>query len=99
VTRRRTHAARGVSTEAPSLFDVADPVSVYEDTGDAFPGASPASAIAVSTLTQIVKDVVEGAFIPLWVSGEVSDFKAHRNGHWYFCLRDLSSQRPTTGCR
>jgi exodeoxyribonuclease VII large subunit len=92
VTRRRTHAARGVSTEAPSLFDVADPASVYEDTGDAFPGASPATAIAVSTLTQIVKDVVEGAFIPLWVSGEVSDFKAHRNGHWYFCLRDLSSQ-------
>jgi exodeoxyribonuclease VII large subunit len=22
----------------------------------------------------------------------VSDFKAHRNGHWYFCLRDDSSQ-------
>ena len=30
--------------------------------------------------------------MPLWVRGEVSDFKAHRNGHWYFCLRDESSQ-------
>ena len=29
---------------------------------------------------------------PLWVRGEVSDFKAHRNGHWYFCLRDRTSQ-------
>jgi exodeoxyribonuclease VII large subunit len=26
------------------------------------------------------------------VRGEVSDFKAHRNGHWYFCLRDESAQ-------
>jgi len=92
VTRRRTAPARGVPAESPSLFDGPDPELVYADVGDAFPGASPASAVAVSTLTEIVKDVVEGAFIPLWVRGEVSDFKAHRNGHWYFCLRDLSSQ-------
>jgi exodeoxyribonuclease VII large subunit len=26
------------------------------------------------------------------VRGEVTDFKAHRNGHWYFCLRDRSAQ-------
>jgi exodeoxyribonuclease VII large subunit len=56
------------------------------------PGARPESAISISTLTRIAKDVVEGAFMPLWVRGEVSDFKAHRNGHWYFCLRDESSQ-------
>ncbi|HEU4584562.1 MAG TPA: exodeoxyribonuclease VII large subunit [Gemmatimonadaceae bacterium] len=56
------------------------------------PGARPESAISISTLTRIAKDVVEGAFTPLWVRGEVSDFKAHRNGHWYFCLRDESSQ-------
>ena len=30
--------------------------------------------------------------MPLWVRGEVSDFKAHRNGHWYFCLRDEDAQ-------
>lgn len=66
--------------------------SVLDDEGDVFPGASPRSAIAVSTLTQTAKDVLEGAFIPLWVQGEVTDFKAHRNGHWYFGLRDASSQ-------
>jgi exodeoxyribonuclease VII large subunit len=46
----------------------------------------------VSTLTNTAKDVVEGAFMPLWVRGEISDFKTHRNGHWYFCLRDADSQ-------
>ena len=91
--RRRTAGARGPApVESPSLFDDAESTSVYADVGDEFPGASPASAIAVSTLTQIMKDVVEGAFVPLWVRGEVSDFKAHRNGHWYFCLRDQVSQ-------
>jgi exodeoxyribonuclease VII large subunit len=43
-------------------------------------------------LTATARDVLEGAFIPLWVRGEVSDFKAHRNGHWYFCLRDEDAQ-------
>ena len=43
-------------------------------------------------LTATARDVLEGAFLPLWVRGEVSDFKAHRNGHWYFCLRDADAQ-------
>jgi exodeoxyribonuclease VII large subunit len=60
--------------------------------GAPIPGATAASAVAVSALTETLKDVVEGAFVPLWVRGEVSDFKAHRNGHWYFCLRDQVAQ-------
>lgn len=56
------------------------------------PGATPAAATSVSALTRLVRDVLEGTFLPLWVRGEVTDFKAHRNGHWYFCLRDESSQ-------
>lgn len=59
---------------------------------DSAPGASPDSAIAVHTLTSAAKDLIEGAFPPLWVRGEISDFKAHRNGHWYFSLRDANAQ-------
>ena len=101
--RRSRSAGRGTS---PSLFDQHDRAAarvevalpepaepeIYDEVGETFPGASAGSAISVSTLTQTAKDVVEGAFIPLWVRGEVSDFKWHRNGHWYFCLRDMSSQ-------
>jgi exodeoxyribonuclease VII large subunit len=100
---KRRRAAPASSDAAPSLFETApderdllvpEPplTDFYEDVGEGFPGASASSAIAVSTLTQTAKDVLEGAFIPLWVRGEVSDFKRHRNGHWYFCLRDLTSQ-------
>lgn len=59
---------------------------------DEAPGSAPESAIAVHTLTSAAKDLIEGAFPPLWVRGEVSDFKAHRNGHWYFALRDADAQ-------
>lgn len=59
---------------------------------DHTPGGSPESPIAVHDLTSAAKDLVEGAFPPLWVRGEVSDFKAHRNGHWYFALRDAQAQ-------
>src|SRR5262249_51653380 len=50
------------------------------------------SAISIGTLTEAAREMLEGAFIPLWVRGEVTDFKAHRNGHWYFTLRDRMAQ-------
>ena len=100
MTRRR-----GPGREEPGLFESLEgappkrsrashaarspqPASVVEQ----IPGAEPSSAISVHTLTNVARDVLEGAFMPLWVRGEVCDFKAHRNGHWYFCLRDADAQ-------
>lgn len=56
------------------------------------PGETAATAIPVSILNETARDVLQGAFPRLWVRGEISDFKRHRNGHWYFCLGDGSSQ-------
>lgn len=70
---------------SPQGFPFADPES-------AVPGAGPTSAIAVSELTSIARDILEGAFRPIWVRGEITNFKAHRNGHWYFTLRDRMAQ-------
>jgi exodeoxyribonuclease VII large subunit len=49
-------------------------------------------AVSISELTSAARDIVESAFPMMWVRGEVTDFKSHRNGHWYFCLRDSSAQ-------
>lgn len=76
---------------APEPLAAPQPASELFDTGG-YPGATARSAIAVSTLTETARDVIEGAFMPLWVRGEISDFKSHRNGHWYFCLRDGNAQ-------
>ena len=59
---------------------------------EAIPGTTPAAAIPVSALAELAKQVIDGAFIPVWVRGEITDFKSHRNGHWYFCLRDSAAQ-------
>ena len=84
------------SRPVPSPFDAFDPEdavrALSEEVGPLFPGASVDSAVSVATLTQTARDVLEGAIMPLWVRGEVTDFKAHRNGHWYFCLRDATAQ-------
>ena len=61
-------------------------------TSSAAPGAAPETALSISALNMVAKEVLEGAFPPVWVQGEVSGFKAHGNGHWYFSLRDRTSQ-------
>ncbi|MGH7713163.1 MAG: exodeoxyribonuclease VII large subunit, partial [Gemmatimonadaceae bacterium] len=61
---------------------------VQPPAADPAPGATPASAIDVSVLTAIIRDLLEGAFLPLWIRGEVSGFKRYaKSGHWYFTLR------------
>ena len=94
--RRRTRPSTSPS-ESPDLFalggDAIDERSVPKPRASrltapaAAPGETADSAISVATLTQTIKDILEGAFPPIWVRGEVSDFKQHRNGHWYFTLR------------
>jgi exodeoxyribonuclease VII large subunit len=56
------------------------------------PGTSPERALTIAQLTNAAKEVLEGAFPPIWVKGEVGNFTAHRNGHWYFSLRDATAQ-------
>lgn len=108
---RRSRGAATPPREAPDLFALegeggaaipSTPMrggvpaeALGDDASLLAPGESPLAAISVATLTRTVKDVLEGAFPPLWVRGEVTDFKQHRNGHWYFTLRD---QEASVSC-
>ena len=55
-------------------------------------GSAPELPASVSDLANRARNVVEAQMRPLWVRGEITDFKKHRNGHWYFCLRDQAAQ-------
>ena len=55
-------------------------------------GFVPDKPASVSDVALETRALVESGLHPLWVRGEISDFKQHRNGHWYFCLRDASAQ-------
>jgi exodeoxyribonuclease VII large subunit len=46
----------------------------------------------VGQLTALVKEVLEGTFPSVWVSGELSDVSRPRSGHVYFTLKDADAQ-------
>ncbi len=48
-------------------------------------------AVSVSELTARLKSSVEREFGDLFVEGEISNFRRHSSGHWYFSLKDESA--------
>jgi exodeoxyribonuclease VII large subunit len=48
--------------------------------------------LTVSQLTDAVRGSIESRFASVWVEGEISNFKAHSSGHWYFSLKDEGAQ-------
>ena len=46
----------------------------------------------VTRLNREVRAVLEGSFPAIWVEGEISNLARPASGHWYFSLKDQSSQ-------
>jgi exodeoxyribonuclease VII large subunit len=45
-------------------------------------------ALSVSELTARLRTIVEREFFDVYVEGEMSNFRRHSSGHWYFSLKD-----------
>ncbi len=45
-----------------------------------------------SRLNAVARGVLEDVLTLVWVEGEISNFLAHRSGHWYFTLKDSNAQ-------
>jgi exodeoxyribonuclease VII large subunit len=48
--------------------------------------------LTVSQLTNSIRISLESRFASVWVEGEISNFKDHSSGHWYFTLKDQDAQ-------
>src|SRR5918993_5481762 len=48
--------------------------------------------LTVSQLTNSIRTALEARFASVWVEGEISNFKDHSSGHWYFTLKDEGAQ-------
>ncbi|MDQ3012600.1 MAG: exodeoxyribonuclease VII large subunit, partial [Acidobacteriota bacterium] len=46
----------------------------------------------VGELTTQIRDTLESEFFALHVQGEISNYKRHQSGHWYFTLKDSDAQ-------
>lgn len=54
--------------------------------------SSPAHIYQVSELNQKVRLLLEGEFVNIWISGEISNLIKASSGHWYFSLKDQKAQ-------
>ena len=48
--------------------------------------------LTVGDLNRAIAQSLEDRFDTVWVSGEISNFKAYESGHWYFSLKDEEGQ-------
>jgi exodeoxyribonuclease VII large subunit len=48
--------------------------------------------LSVGDLNRAIAASLEDRFDTVWVSGEISNFKAYDSGHWYFSLKDQEGQ-------
>jgi exodeoxyribonuclease VII large subunit len=48
--------------------------------------------LTIEELNLSIKQLLEGQLSLIWVRGEISNFKAHTSGHFYFSLKDAKSQ-------
>jgi exodeoxyribonuclease VII large subunit len=53
-------------------------------------------AISVSEITNHIKRTLEEDFSQVKIIGEISNFKAHVSGHWYFTLKDSNASISCT---
>jgi exodeoxyribonuclease VII large subunit len=73
------------STPAPVIEDESEELFPEE------PAAEP-QVMTVSELNKHIRDILEGTFPIVWLKGEISNFKAHTSGHFYFSLKDSKAQ-------
>lgn len=55
-------------------------------------GSADVAVLTVEQLNARIKQALEGEIGTVWVQGEISNFKAHTSGHFYFSVKDAKSQ-------
>lgn len=56
------------------------------------PRSREPQVLSVSDLNKAIRGTLEGGFPLVWLKGEISNFKPHTSGHWYFSLKDSKAQ-------
>ncbi|MGI8966833.1 MAG: exodeoxyribonuclease VII large subunit, partial [Limisphaerales bacterium] len=62
------------------------------DFGELFPTETARTVLSVSDLTAQVRRLLEKQIGQIWVTGELSNFRAQSSGHLYFTLKDAHAQ-------
>ena len=68
------------------------PVAAADPVAPVGPDVPEPKVWTVTEVNRSVKEMLEDFLPPLWVTGEVANWTAHRSGHRYFTLKDGQSQ-------
>ncbi len=71
---------------------MARPSKSQWDFGELFTPEQTRRVLTVSELTTQVKHLIEQHIGTIWVTGEITNFRAQSSGHCYFTLKDASTQ-------
>jgi exodeoxyribonuclease VII large subunit len=71
---------------------MAKPTKSQWDFGELFPAEATRKVLTVAELTAQVKRLLEKQVGQIWVTGEITNFRAQSSGHFYFTLKDAESQ-------
>lgn len=89
-TMAHSEANSGASSAVNSA--VADSASAPPPEELNEPKSTEPKILSVSDVNKAIKATLEGGFKQLWLKGEISNFKAHSSGHFYFSLKDSKAQ-------
>ncbi|MGE3973683.1 MAG: exodeoxyribonuclease VII large subunit [Bdellovibrionales bacterium] len=80
-------------SDRQDLFSYAASADVSPDAASkAETESSEPHVYSISELNRLVKNTIESEFPLIWIRGEISNFKPHSSGHFYFSLKDATSQ-------
>lgn len=86
-----SHSVPAPAPTAASTSEVAEPRASYTATSGA--DTTPAAVVlTITALNKLIRKNLENEFPLIWVQGEISNFKAHPSGHFYFSLKDGGAQ-------
>ena len=71
---------------------MAKPAKSQWDFGELFTPEQTRRVLTVSELTTSVKRLIEQHVGTIWVTGEITNFRAQASGHCYFTLKDADTQ-------
>ena len=86
------------ASPAPEVAVTSSAASVASALAEPSPAlADPAVAaepmvLTVGQLNKMIRRQLETEFSVIWLKGEISNFKAHPSGHFYFSLKDKDAQ-------
>lgn len=90
--RRTSTAAAGGSKDSSTTLEL--PFGVPKTNAPPEPPPEEPRPLSVFELVTRVRAALDAALGPIWVSGEISNFRVPPSGHFYFTLKDERAQIP-----